>query len=580
MTQYTPGHDAGELPPTLGPQSGGGAGGAVPGDLVGTVLAGRYRILRKLGEGAMGNVYLGEHLKIGRQDAIKVLRDALSTDTEAIARFIRGTRNVSMIRHPNICTIYDYSDTAGGLQFVAMELVTGETLRDLVLREGALPLKRAVHIAKQVADALQAAHEAGIVHRDLKPANVMITRGRRGEDEIKVVDFDIAKGPRDGEGGGEEVTRLGFVVGTPEYMSPEQLIGDRLDGRSDLYSLGLLLFRMLTGMLPFRAEGAQDLIIKRLTEEPLRLSEALPGLEFPEALEQAIRRSLARRPEDRQADAEEFGEEIVRAVGGAAVGGAPVALPGGPARERVAPTTLSGGAVPGTVVRRPAGPASAPAARRARPPAIAVAAVAVVALALGGGGGFYLLAGGEPAPRVPEPIAINGFQGGPVEGQGTDSTAGSGTTAGGGNATGGAGTATTGGGGNSGTRGGSGTAAGGVSISTGSEGDSRAPVVAALDTAEVRVRFLRLNDRLSDPSADLRAIFEDANEVYSHSGATPRLKAQATLFMARSLMAGSTPDTLRAVNLLEAGRRLDPTFRSIESLFEHPALERYRTGMR
>jgi hypothetical protein len=397
MTQYRPDHDAGDLPPTVGPQGGGGDAGAAPGDLVGTVLAGRYRILRKLGEGAMGNVYLGEHLKIGRQDAIKVLRDALSTDTEAIARFIRGTRNVSMIRHPNICTIYDYSDTDHGLQFVAMELVTGETLRDLVLREGALPLERAVHIAKQVADALQAAHEAGIVHRDLKPANVMITRGRRGEDEIKVVDFDIAKGPRDGEGGGEEVTRLGFVVGTPEYMSPEQLIGDRLDGRSDLYSLGLLLFRMLTGMLPFRAEGAQDLIIKRLTEEPLRLSDALPGAVFPEALEQALRRALSRKPEDRQADAEEFGEEIVRAIGGAAAGARPPAFAA--AAQGAAAPPVSGRSLPETGVHRPAAPR--PAQGRGRLVA-AVAGVGGLAVVLGIG--LATRGGSETLP--PEPIAL------------------------------------------------------------------------------------------------------------------------------------------------------------------------------
>jgi hypothetical protein len=566
MTQYRPDHDAGELPPTVGPQQGGGGNaGAMPGDLVGTVLAGRYRILRKLGEGAMGNVYLGEHLKIGRQDAIKVLRDALSTDTEAIARFIRGTRNVSMIRHPNICTIYDYSDTDHGLQFVAMELVTGETLRDLVLREGALPLERAVHIAKQVADALQAAHEAGIVHRDLKPANVMITRGRRGEDEIKVVDFDIAKGPRDGEGGGEEVTRLGFVVGTPEYMSPEQLIGDRLDGRSDLYSLGLLLFRMLTGMLPFRAEGAQDLIIKRLTEEPLRLSDALPGAVFPEALEQALRRSLSRKPEDRQADAEEFGEEIVRAIGGAAAGARPASA-GVPPRAPAPP--VSGSSLPETGVHRPAAPR--PAQGRGRLVA-AVAGVAGLAVVLGIG----LAARGGSETLPPEPIALQQ----PLPG-------GSGATAAE-PAAGGADPA--------------GQAAEEPAIVQTSAPSSRPmpetslppagrepapapipPVASAgapgLDAESAQALLLRLNDRLVESPDDPRAIYDGAQPILNSSQTSRRQQANAAYLMASSLLL--LGDTTRALPLLERGVELDASFRGNNTLLGHPDIERRRGRVR
>jgi serine/threonine-protein kinase len=306
-----PGSGETELPPTLASLGGAGDGPA-DGDLVGRVLGGRYRILRKLGEGAMGAVYLGEHMKIGRQDAIKVLRDSLATDPDTIARFVRGTRNVSMIRHPNICTIYDYSDIAGGIQFVAMEFVPGETLRDLLQRQGRLPLDVAVHIARQAAEALDAAHDVGIVHRDLKPANIMVVPGKGGRLDVKVVDFDIAKGSADGEG--EEVTRMGFVVGTPEYMSPEQLIGDRLDGRSDIYSLALVLYRMLTGTLPFESEDTQDLMVKRLTEEPLSLAAGLPGAPFPPALEAAIRRALQRKPADRQATAGEFGREIGAAI--------------------------------------------------------------------------------------------------------------------------------------------------------------------------------------------------------------------------------------------------------------------------
>jgi len=287
-----------------------------PTDLTGTTLAGRYRILRKLGEGAMGTVYLGEHTKIGRQDAIKVLRDVHAGDAEAIARFNRGARNVAAIHHPNVCTIYDYSDTGDGAQFVAMQFIPGESLKEILDREGALPLDRAVAIAKQTADALQAAHEAGIVHRDLKPANIMVSRDRRGGDLVTVVDFDIAKGSREGEE--SEVTRLGFVVGTPEYMSPEQLTGDRLDGRSDLYSLGLVLFRMLAGSLPFTGASAQELMIKRLTQAPLRLSDVMGDGILPahvqDGLQRVFDRSLARRAEDRHEDAAEFGEALLAAT--------------------------------------------------------------------------------------------------------------------------------------------------------------------------------------------------------------------------------------------------------------------------
>ena len=315
-------------------------------DLVGALLAGRYRVLRKLGEGAMGAVYLAEHLNIGRKDAIKVLRDNLASDPEAIARFLRGTRNVSSIRHGNVCAIYDFTETEDGLRFVAMEYVDGPTLKDVLEREGPLPVLRAVDIACQVAAALDAAHDVGIVHRDLKPGNIMLVRGRAGADMVKVVDFDIAKGTE----GGEEVTRLGFVVGTPEYMSPEQLMGEPLDGRSDVYSLGLVLFRMLTNAHPFRAAGTQDIMIARLTSAPMSLAEAHPGIAFPEALQRALDRALQRKPVDRHASAAEFAKEIRAAV---------VAVPG-PHREptppaRVAETmqlsTAGVGATPGDAVQ-------------------------------------------------------------------------------------------------------------------------------------------------------------------------------------------------------------------------------------
>ena len=304
---------------------------ANPHDLVGTVLAGRYRIVRRLGEGAMGAVYVGEHLRIGRLDAIKVLRGGLATDSDSISRFNRGARNLSAIRHPNVCTLYDYGETEDGSPFLALEMIDGESLKEIIDREGVLPVPRALAITRQIASALDAAHHAGIVHRDLKPGNVMIERGRDGSDIVKVVDFDIAKGP--GGQSGDEVTELGFVVGTPEYMSPEQLMGERLDGRSDLYSLGLVLFRLVSGALPFRGGSTQEIMLQRLTAEPLPLDEIRAGFSGPPGLQAILDRSLAREKDNRYANAQDFRADIDRLGAGQAPAAPPPPAPGTGGRE-------------------------------------------------------------------------------------------------------------------------------------------------------------------------------------------------------------------------------------------------------
>lgn len=378
--------------------------------LVGTVLAGRYRIVQKLGEGAMGAVYVGEHLHIGRRDAIKVLRDSLSADAEAMARFARGARNVSLIQHPNVCTVYDFGHLEDGRRFMAMELVPGETLQDLLQREGRLPPARAVSIAGQIAGALQAAHDAGIVHRDLKPGNVMVSPGRGGADVVKVVDFDIAKGSSDGAPG--DVTRLGFVIGTPEYMSPEQLLGMPLDGRSDVYSLALVLFRMLAGALPFRANDTQELMVQRLTGVPLRLDEVSPGLPPMPAMQAVLDHALQRRAEDRTGGAAEFAEAITRVLAAEAPASAPSAIVPPPVARPTDPSPEwspeTRGGVPATVVTADHAPvhAAAPAGpRRAmpsfvRPGLIALAVALVVAAAWGVSRGM-----GPADPAPPGPLA-------------------------------------------------------------------------------------------------------------------------------------------------------------------------------
>jgi len=283
-------------------------------DLVGQVLADRYHIMKKLGEGGMGQVYLAEHVKMGRRSAIKVMNPSLVHDPEAVARFNREAANASRISDSHVCAIYDFGETPDGLIYLAMEFVEGAPLTDLLASEGALPVARAADISIQVAAALQAAHDLGIVHRDLKPDNIMLTRGRDGADAVKVVDFGLAKAVG-GETGNQKVTKTGLVVGTPEFMSPEQLSGDTLDGRSDVYSLGLVLFKMLTGTLPFPADTVQEAMIKRLTDEPAELIEMRPDLHFPPGLQQTLDTALARSPADRYQSAAKFAHDVAIVVG-------------------------------------------------------------------------------------------------------------------------------------------------------------------------------------------------------------------------------------------------------------------------
>lgn len=360
-------------------------------DLVGQVVADRYHILKKLGEGGMGAVYLGEHVKMGRKSAIKVMAAAMSQDPDAIARFNREASNASRISHPNVCQIYDFGETPDGLIYLAMEFIEGQALTDLIEREGALPPPRAARILKQAADALQAAHDLGIVHRDIKPDNIMVIQGRDGTDIVKVVDFGIARAVG-GDESGQKVTKTGLVVGTPEYMSPEQLSGDKLDGRSDIYSLALVLYRMLTGVLPFQADSAQETMIKRLTDDPMPLMETRPDIAFPPALQVVLDRALARMPADRYQSAAQFGNDTMAAVEGLEV------IPGTRVAESPGGATqlMSAGEVEAATkaqsVRKPgpkapaakaAAAAAQPAPKKSTMPVAIIIGVAVVA-ALGG----------------------------------------------------------------------------------------------------------------------------------------------------------------------------------------------------
>jgi eukaryotic-like serine/threonine-protein kinase len=278
------------------PKDGSGLRAKAPseaGDLVGQVIAERYHILAKLGEGGMGRVYLAEHVRMGRRCAVKVMNPILLYDPDSVSRFNREAANASRITHPNVAAIYDFGES-DDVVYLAMEFVEGESLAALLEREHALPEPRAISIGLQVADALSAAHELGIVHRDLKPDNIMVTRSRDGRDVVKVVDFGIAKATK---GERQTVTRKGFVVGTPAYMSPEQILGDLLDGRSDLYSLGCILYEMLTGVRAFADSSGEVSIRQRLTESPPPPGRVKSGLSAK--LDALVTTAMARAPEQR-----------------------------------------------------------------------------------------------------------------------------------------------------------------------------------------------------------------------------------------------------------------------------------------
>lgn len=365
------------------------------GDLVGSIIADRYHVLKKLGEGGMGAVYLAEHVKMGRKSAVKVMNPGMANDPDAISRFNREAANASRINHPNVCAVYDFGETPDGMIYLAMEFIEGKSLTAIIHEAGALPPARAAEITRQAAEALAVAHDMGIVHRDLKPDNIMLATGRDGSDLVKVVDFGIAKAANSEA---QKVTKTGLVVGTPEYMSPEQLAGDKLDGRSDTYSLALVAFNMLTGRLPFPANTVQESMIMRLTDSPRPLSEMRPEVAWSPEIQAVMDRALARDVSGRYQSASEFGRELVRAVdamGAAASEGGATAVMSPP---------VSAAAVPKTSVHKPepVPPTRIGSATPSAPPPVKVTsrapmmAVAAVVLAAAGVGGWFVLQGDGP----------------------------------------------------------------------------------------------------------------------------------------------------------------------------------------
>jgi eukaryotic-like serine/threonine-protein kinase len=278
-------------------------------NLAGQSIAG-YRLVERVGEGGTAEVYRADHPGRGAC-AFKVLRERLRSDPIVVKRFLREAGYGSRVVHPGVVRTYDFGE-ADGLYYLALEWAQGEPLADFLHREGPVAPADAVALVQQLAAALAAAHNAGIVHRDLKPENIMFDAGTR---TVKLLDFGIA---RDAELPPEErLTRTGFFVGTLQYVAPEALSGELVDGRADIYSLAKIAYYMLTGRHPHEGRSPRELFQQLLSGKPIPLSKAAKTRKFPPALEAAVMKGLARYPDDRQPTVTAFAEELAAALSGA-----------------------------------------------------------------------------------------------------------------------------------------------------------------------------------------------------------------------------------------------------------------------
>jgi serine/threonine-protein kinase len=317
--------------------------------LINMLFDGRYRVVRKLGSGGMADVYLAEDEELGRRVAIKILNERHANDEQFVERFRREAKNAAGLSHPNIVSIYDRGE-AEGTYYIAMEYLDGRSLKELVTARGPLPIGDAIAFTREVLSALRFAHRKGVVHRDIKPHNVMADADGR----LKVTDFGIARA------GASQMTEAGSIIGTAQYLSPEQARGAAVDQRSDLYSVGIVLYELLTGTVPFNGETPVEIAMRHLSDTPQPPSIKRP--EIPPDLDMIVLRALAKNPDDRFQTAAEMDAELERVAQGAGVttetADAATAVLSGTAFA-AAPTAI-------TPPRRP--PAARPSYRYAEPP--------------------------------------------------------------------------------------------------------------------------------------------------------------------------------------------------------------------
>ena len=272
---------------------------------IGITLAGKYRVDDYLKKGGMGTVYLGTHLMLNKKVAIKLIKPELVTSRDIVERFQREAIAASRLDHPNIVTIYDLGQADDGTLYIAMELVAGRSLKDLIVSEGPLDMSRAIELVTKICSALTVAHNADVIHRDLKPQNIMVYETTNGSEVPKLLDFGIAK---TFETDGPALTSTGMVLGTPQYMSPEQAKGLPVDKRSDLYALGIILYEMLTGKVPFNDTSVPAVLVKHLNEQPVPPSQIRADLK--NGAEAVVLRCLEKEPDARYQDAESLAQAL------------------------------------------------------------------------------------------------------------------------------------------------------------------------------------------------------------------------------------------------------------------------------
>ncbi|MEP7274161.1 MAG: SUMF1/EgtB/PvdO family nonheme iron enzyme [Acidobacteriota bacterium] len=297
--------------------------------IIGQTLDGRYKIETVLGRGGMGVVYRAMHVHLDARVAVKVLHPELVSNQSAIERFRREARAAGRIQHPNAIQVTDFGVSSQGVVYLVMEMVQGETLRDLLRREKVLDPERAIAMMRQVCAAVDAAHQGGVIHRDLKPDNIIVqepaqTAALKQGEVVKVLDFGIAKlrereSPSDSQGlpdtpsrFEQTLTEAGMLIGTPQYMSPEQCRAKKLDSRSDIYSLGVILYEMLTGQLPFTGETPIEVVLKHIKEAPRPLREINPNIPWP--VEEVVMRAMEKDPAARQASAAELSADLTASL--------------------------------------------------------------------------------------------------------------------------------------------------------------------------------------------------------------------------------------------------------------------------
>src|SRR5262245_35194197 len=265
--------------------------------LIGTLAAGRYRVIKPLGEGGMGQVYLAEHEAIEKRIALKVLHAEYAHKSDIVARFQQEAISASRIKHPNVLDVFDFGQLENGCFYLAMEFLEGNDLADDLVRHRTMEPGRGIRIALQICRALSAAHGKGVVHRDMKPENVFLQRTADGEEIVKIVDFGIAQLRSNDEAAASEtkhrrLTRTGMIFGTPEYMAPEQASGKHADLRADVYAVGIILYEMFTGAVPFTGETFLAVLTRHLHDPPPPMNAVCPDLAISPHLQEVIMRAL------------------------------------------------------------------------------------------------------------------------------------------------------------------------------------------------------------------------------------------------------------------------------------------------